>query len=333
MAERLGEMNLIRSLVSKEGDHERGTYYMKTGFRPDPTVIHPAFGAVITKELPDAALSIPLHVSLLGTGFPPRGGYLGDQYDAFRVFKPGNSLQNLRSRVADPRMNRRRDNLEVVSRAFSQGRVEIVEDTLHMETIERAKAMMDSPQIKAFDLTDEPASVKAKYGNNNFGQGCLVARRLVEQGVRAVEVNLSGFDSHANNHETQLARNKELDPAFAALILELKERDLFASTIVLCMGEFGRTPKINPLEGRDHWPTGFSCVVGGGGLASGVLIGETDPLGKNSSPKEPIQVQDLYATLFKQMGVDHVKEHFSPIGRPFPYSEGQPISKLCRKNV
>jgi uncharacterized protein (DUF1501 family) len=188
--------------------------------------------------------------------------------------------------------------------------------------------MMTSDQLKAFDLDDEPAAVQQKYGDSRFGRGCLVARRLIEQGVRAVEVTLDGFDSHANNFEAHKSNGAILDPALASLLRDLRERDLFASTVVLCIGEFGRTPEINNLGGRDHWPTGFSCLVGGGGLRSGVVIGETDPSGKKVEPADPIEVRDLFATIMHAAGVDPEHEIITPIGRPMAFSDGKPIERL-----
>ena len=188
--------------------------------------------------------------------------------------------------------------------------------------------MMSSKQLSAFEIKDEPQPLRDAYGDSVFGRGCLVARRLVETGVRAVEVTLQGFDSHTNNFSTHQDKAAKLDPAFAALISDLKQRDLLESTIVLCIGEFGRSPSINPLAGRDHWPSGFSCVVGGGGLQSGIVIGETDPTGKKIEPKDPINVNDLYATIFKTMAVDYKQETITPIGRPMVFCDGQPIERL-----
>ena len=165
-------------------------------------------------------------------------------------------------------------------------------------------AMMSSDQLKAFELEKEPQILVDAYGDTRFGRGCLVARRLVETGVRAVEVSLDGFDTHANNFEGHKTQAEILDPAFATLIDDLKQRDLLDSTIVLCLGEFGRTPKINGLDGRDHWPTGFSCVLGGGGLRSGVLIGATDPAGKKKDPTDPVPVENLFATILHTLGID-----------------------------
>ena len=155
--------------------------------------------------------------------------------------------------------------------------------------VERALTMMSSEQLKAFELTDEPEATVEAYGDSSFGRGCLVARRLVEQGVRSIEVNLNGFDSHANNYEAHKTNAAILDPGFAALLKDLKERDFWDSTVVLCIGEFGRTPNINPLEGRRSLAKGFSCLVGGGGMKRGQVIGETDPTGGKPEPSDPIK--------------------------------------------
>lgn len=328
MAERMDRVSLLRSLVSKEGDHERGTYFVKTGYRPDPTVRHPAIGAVITHQLSTAHLDIPAFVSLGYGEWPGRGGYLGDQYDAFRVVEAGQDVRNLRPRVGEERQQRRLAGLDVVTRAFRQGRAAQADKSLHEDTITRAIHMMTSEQLKAFELEDEPVERRARYGETNFGRGCLVARRLVETGVRAVEVTLPGFDSHANNFETQSLRAAELDVAFSSLLDDLVERDLLESTIVLCIGEFGRTPRINPLDGRDHWPNGFSAVVAGGGLRTGQVLGETDPSGEKTDPVRPIPVQDLYATLLRQLNIDPSLELITPIGRPLALCEGTPIPDL-----
>jgi hypothetical protein len=313
---------------------------MQTGYRPDPTVVHPALGAILSHGLQHDGLEIPSHVSLnSGDGFVvPRGGYLGDEFHAFRVTDPGRNLTNLSKRVDDDRQQRRLAGLEVVSGAFRQKRPLQSARTLHERVTSQALTMMSSEQLKAFEINDEPEEVKARYGDSNFGRGCLVARRLVETGVRAVQVVLSGFDSHANNFEVQKARANDLDPAFAALVADLAERDLLQSTVVLCIGEFGRTPWINPLAGRDHWPNGFSCVIGGGGLAAGQVIGETNPYqdvtepdqlsASKSMPADPVQIPDLFATIMHVMGLSPEQEILTPIGRPIKLTEGTPLERL-----
>ena len=328
VAEQLHHVSVIRSLVSKEGDHERASYMLKTGYRPEPTLVHPSIGAIATLELPDDRVEIPQFVSLGDSNFPPRGGFLGDRFDAYRIFNPGDNGQNLRPRVEDDRQGRRLKNLEVVSKSFRAGRSAKVEATLHQHTIDAALKMMSSKQLKAFDFKEEPAAVRESYGDSQFGKGCLVARRLLEEGVRSIEVALNGFDSHARNLEAHANRAKDLDPGLAALLKDLAERDLLQSTVVLVIGEFGRTPNINPAGGRDHWPTGFSCLLGGGGLQSGKLIGATDPTGEKKQPDKPVEVADLYATVLKSLGIDYEKEVITPIGRPMKYCAGKPIERL-----
>lgn len=328
LAEEIDGLNVIRSLTSKEGDHERGTYLVKTGFRPAPKLTHPAVGAMLVHAVPNPQIQIPQFVSLGGSQWPGRGGYLGDKFDAFRIFDPGRNIQNMRSRVPKERQTQRLKNLDVLSNSFANRRPFASQKTLHQEMVERALTMMSSEQLKAFELAEEPQATLAAYGDTSFGRGCLVARRLVEQGVRSIEVNLTGFDSHANNYEAHQTNAAILDPAFAALLKDLKERDLWDSTVVLCIGEFGRTPNINPLDGRDHWPKGFSCLVGGGGLKRGVVIGETDPEGAKPDPADPVEVKDLYATVFHLFGVPYQNQLDTPIGRPMPINEGQPIARL-----
>ena len=327
-AEQIQHLSVVRSLVSQEGDHERGAYFLKTGYRPDPTTIHPSLGALLTQQVPSDSVEIPLYVSLLNSEFPGRGGYFGDEYDPFKVFDPGTALHNMEAPVDRSRLAKREQSLAVVEQSFLQGRKVLAKGTLHAETIRKARRMMDSTQLNAFKVEEEPAERKAAYGDTSFGRGCLVARRLVETGVRAVEVNLSSFDTHANNFEFHTGHAKTLDPALAALIQDLKERDLLASTIVLVLGEFGRTPKINPLDGRDHWPTGFSCLIGGGGLATGRVIGATDPTGEKTAPTDPVSIQDLFATIIAQFGINGAHEMMTPIGRPMKLCEGKPLAAL-----
>lgn len=331
VAEQIGELNLIRSLISREGDHERGTVFMKTGYRPDPVLSFPAVSAIAAYKLPAPGLEIPAHVSLGDGPFPARGGFLGATHDAFRIYEPGRQITNMQPLVSDDRQQRRLDSLQVVSRAFAQGRRIQSANTLHQLTVERALQMMNSEQLKAFDIGSEPAAVRQAYGDSRFGRGCLVARRLLETGVRSIEVTLSGWDSHASNYEGHRTQAEILDPAFATLIQELKSRDLLQSTVVLCIGEFGRTPNINPLEGRDHWPKWFSCVVGGGGLTQGRFLGETDPDGA-ADAKDPIEVQDLYATILKTLGVNYAEEFQTSIGRPIAFSKGTPIERLMNSS-
>jgi uncharacterized protein (DUF1501 family) len=186
---------------------------------------------------------------------------------------------------------------------------------------------MTSEQLKAFDIKPEPAALRAAYGDTPFGRACLAARRLTEVGVRCVEVTLDGWDSHVNNHAVHRDRARELDPALAALVGDLKERGTLDKTVVLCTGEFGRTPKVNLAGGRDHWPNGFSLAIAGGGIQGGRVIGATDPEGLKD-PVDPLSIADVHATVFAALGLDPRKENVSPVGRPIQLSQGKPIRTL-----
>jgi uncharacterized protein (DUF1501 family) len=328
LADQMSSVALIRSMMSKEGDHERGTYLMKTGYRPDPTVEHPSIGAICCHELPVGRTDIPRHISILTGQWPSRGGFLGGEFDAFQAGDPQGPLPDVSAGVPTPRDLARVADLEVLERAFARGRRSRVDATLHRETLARARLMMTSEQLKAFDVSHEPASLRAEYGDTPFGRGCLAARRLTEVGVRCVEVTLDGWDTHVNNHAFQAAKVKTLDPAFAALLRDLKSRDALDRTIVLCCGEFGRTPKINLTAGRDHWTNGFSLALAGGGLRGGVAVGATDPEGVKD-PVRPATIEDVHATVLAALGLNPAKENVAPAtSRPIKLSAGRSIREL-----
>lgn len=327
VAEEMGSIALVRSMTSREGDHERGTYTMKTGWRPDPTVVHPSIGAILCHELPSGGTDIPRHVSILPNQWSARGGYLGDQYDAFRTGDPTQPVPDTKAHVGPKRDEERMKALSVVERAFAKGRSRRVEATLHADTIARARKMMTSEQLKAFDVSTEPLAVRRQYGDTAFGRACLAARRLTEVGVRCVEITLDGWDTHANNHALTKPLVATLSPAFAGLVRDLKKRGTLENTMVIVAGEFGRTPRINPVGGRDHWPTGFSVALAGGGIRGGVVVGETDPEG-GPKPKEPVKVGDLYATVLAAVGIESDRVHQTKIGRTVMYAEGSPVDAL-----
>lgn len=327
LADRMEHVALVRSVVSKEGDHERGTYTVKTGYRPSTTVVHPSIGAICCHQLPVGTTEIPRHVSILETQWPSVGGLLGKQYDAFKCHDPAQKVPDITAQVADERIRRRLADLEVVEAAFARGRSKTAAGTMHREAIASARSMMTSQQIEAFDVKREPKELLASYGDTPFGRGCLAARRLIEVGVRCVEVNLNGWDTHTNNHEGHSKLAPTLDAALSALIDDLRQRDLFDKTIILCGGEFGRTPTINPFDGRDHWPHGFTMLLAGGRLRGGVALGETDPEGGRTI-KDPYDVPDIHATVLTALGIDPAHEELAPIGRPIKLSEGKPIAAL-----
>ncbi len=331
-AELLPRLCLVRSMVGKEGDHERAVYQAKTGYQIDPSLVHPSIGAVVCHELPDTRLDIPAHISILPGQWPARGGHLGAQYDAFKIGDPTQPIPDVSARVAADRAARRLEHLDLVEQAFARGREPGLDQdrTLHREHIAQARRMMSSEQLAAFDVNEATAAERAAYGDTPFGRGCLAATRLVEAGVRCVEVTLDGWDTHANNHELQNSRAAILDTALAALIRDLIARDLLDQTLVVCGGEFGRTPKLNPLEGRDHWPDGFSFVLAGGGIRAGHVHGATDPSGAKQAPADPVRVADLHATLMHALGIDPAYEMMTSANRPIAFSEGRVIHDLLR---
>jgi hypothetical protein len=339
MAEQLHRVTLVRSIIGKEGDHERATYQMKTGWRPDPTVLHPSLGAILCHQTADN-LEIPRHVSILSRQWPGRGGYLGASYDSFRVNDPRDRVPNLRSNAPAERLERRVRALEeILEPGFARQRFADLDlkKTQHVTATRQALQMMASDQVSAFDIMQESQGVRQAFGDSAFGRGCLAAVRLIERGVRCVEVELNGWDSHADNHRLQLEQCRILDPALASLLQELERRELLASTLVVCGGEFGRTPKLNVLEGRDHWQHGFSWLMAGGPLRRGQVVGQTaaEPIPdggeKSDYVAEPVAVADLHATLLDSLGIDYRKELTTPIGRPLPLSEGQVVQACLER--
>lgn len=345
-AEQMHLATLIRSVVSKEGDHERATYHLKTGWRPDPTVVHPAIGSIVCHQSSDN-LEIPRHISINAGQWPPRGGYLGPSLDAFQTGDPQNPIPNLTAPADEPQMSRRLGPLlSAIETEFQRGRLRDLDRqrTLHQTATQEAVSMMNSSQLAAFDISQEGASTRAQFGDSSFGRGCLAAMRLLEAGVRCVEVELNGWDSHINNHELQKGRTQILDPALAATLKELERRELLEHTIVVCGGEFGRTPLHNPAGGRDHWPHGFSMLLAGGRFRRGHVHGETAATpdrsifdGKRYETLDPgsltegiITVPDLHATLLAALGIDPAEERMTPIGRPLKWSDGQVQASLMQ---
>jgi hypothetical protein len=276
-AEQLHHACLIRSMISKEGDHERATYHLKTGWRPDPTVVHPSIGSVLCHQSPNN-IEIPRHISILPTEWPARAGYLGPSLDAFQIGDPAEPIPNLTKRVSEDQMKTRLGTLlTTLENEFQRGRLANLDRqrTVHRMATERAVTMMSSEQLTAFDVKAEGAETLKRFGDNPFGRGCLAGIRLLSAGVRCVEIELNGWDSHVNNHQFQSANAKLLDSALAATLSELSQRGLLENTVVFCGGEFGRTPRINPAEGRDHWPHGFSVLLAGGNLRRGYVHGAT----------------------------------------------------------
>jgi Protein of unknown function (DUF1501) len=329
VAKQMKHLNVIRSLNSKEGNHERGQYMMHTGYAPNPTVVHPAFGSVLSYELGEKLenFDLPHCISINSGG--EGAGFLGMAHSPFVVNNPNGKIANLEppKGVEGMRMDRRIEMLRLAENNFLPNHGQNAVD--HKAVYAKTFRMMKSRYIKAFNLNDEPAAVREAYGKGSFGSGCLMARRLVEAGVSYVEVSLGGWDTHAdtfNTHKTRL--QPELDKGMGNLVADLAQRGLLEKTMVVWMGDFGRTPKINQNAGRDHWPRSWSVVMGGGGLKGGQAIGATDKDGVDIID-QPVGVMDLVATMAKGMGIDVATQYTTPRGRPIKVVDGgSPIPQL-----
>jgi len=329
-AKQMHHLNVIRSLDSKEGNHERGTYLMHTGYVPNPTVVHPGWGSSMAFEVGSRMDDFDLpHCVSINT--PGQGaGFLGMSYTPFMVQNPNAPIANLAppADVDELRLDRRLQLLSRVENDFikQRGAQPAVD---HKAVYAKTIRMMNSKYKDIFKLDNEPASVRDAYGKHSFGSGCLLARRLVEQGVTYVEVAMGGWDTHADNFDALSTRLlPELDQGMGALTADLASRGLLDDTLIVWMGEFGRTPRINPNAGRDHWPRSWSVVMGGGGMKSGQAIGATDKDGVDVADR-PVGVMDLVATMTKTMGISLDTQYTSPRGRPLKIVDGgTPIPEL-----
>jgi uncharacterized protein (DUF1501 family) len=201
-----------------------------------------------------------------------------------------------------------------------------VED--HKALYTGASQMVLSPRLKAFDVSQESDALRDRYGRNPFGQGCLLARRLVEAGVTFVEVASNGWDTHQDNFTRVKTLSESVDPAFAALVGDLKERGMLPKTLVIWMGEFGRTPKINPRTGRDHYPRAFNVALAGGGVKGGQVVGATSTDGTTVSER-PVSVPDLFCSFYHALKINPRKENMTTLGRPIKLIDGgQPVQEL-----
>jgi hypothetical protein len=329
VAREMQHLSLVRSLVTNEGSHERGRVLMHTARQPNPTTSFPSIGAVASQQLTEKDLAIPGFISI---GRPADGpGFLGMNYAPFTVQNPGQPPENIRppSTVGeDLRIYRRQQLFYALEEDFAR-RGEAAR--AHKDIYGKAFNLVASRDGKrVFDLSSEKTSLIQAYGDNGFGKGCLLARKLVEAGVTCVEVDLGGWDNHAGIFPT-LKRDRlpVLDKGMGTLVKDLVDRGLWENTVVVWMGEFGRTPKINQNAGRDHWARCWSVVVGGGDLKGGQVVGSTNADGMEVASR-PVTVSDLFATLYKGLGIDPNLQIRDTIGRPHGISgeNGKPIEEL-----
>jgi hypothetical protein len=307
---------LVRGMSTGEGAHPRAKYNLHTGYREGQGgLVHPSLGAIVAKEVgkPDAAL--PAFVAIGNRSYG--SGFLGPEYQPLTVQDAGRGVDDLKALVDGRQFADRLSLLDEMERAF-HGEYKAPVITDHKTTYERAVRLMNAKEAKAFDLSQEPAAGRARYGTGRFADGCLMARRLVEVGVPFVEVGLGGWDTHQDNFDRVKALSGQLDTPAAALIEDLKQRGLLDSTLVIWMGEFGRTPNINTRgakPGRDHYPRAWTLAMWGGGVAGGRVYGKTDADGAAVTDGKA-GAADFLATVCELMGIDHTRQNDTPTGRP-----------------
>jgi hypothetical protein len=339
LARQFKHLSIIRSLNSKEGDHDRGTRTMNTGRQPNPLLDYPSIGSVLAyyqaqdvEAMKNADL--PAFISVGG----PRGGagFLGMKYAPFNVQNAGSPPENVQSAVDDYRTARRAALFQRVEAGLNTN-VPMDAARAHREVYEKALSLVVSTRKDVFGLDREidgkpiDPKLKEEYGTDGFGRAALLARKLVEAGTAAVQITLGGWDLHNNTH-TALAgqRLPVLDKAMSTLVKDLDQRGKLKDTVILWMGDFGRTPRINQNAGRDHWSRCWSVVLGGGDIKGGVVYGATDKDGTSVTENE-VQVADLYGTVYKALGIDPTPETNASIrdnlGRPYYIASEKPNEK------
>lgn len=319
LSKQMHHCSLIRSIAGTQGAHGRATYNLQTSYNQSANLIHPGFGSVVVHEKQKVG-DLPAYVSVSGRA--PRSSYLGQSCEAYFVGNPGEKDPYLSfpEGIHKERGNARLERLAKFNNRFAgSNRNAALEAT--QTSIEDAVRLMRSPALKAFELDKVPTATLNRYGDTAFGRGALLAKQLVETGVRFVQVNRGGFDTHSENFAAMRNHGEIMDPALASLIEDLAESGMLDKTLVVMLSEFGRTPKINMNAGRDHYPSVFSCFMAGGGTTGGQVIGSSDENGEQ--PKDrPVQVPDLHATFCHALGIDSEKEVITPLARPMKLVDG-----------
>jgi uncharacterized protein (DUF1501 family) len=349
VAKHMDKLSIIRSMRTQERNHPQATIETMTGHRPIPALKFPSFGSIVSKELgsrnnmpPFVVVPAPNGASFLYYQEAFQAAFIGSEYDGMVLPDPSQPDfkvpdLSLPKTISAESIDDGRTMLKIVDQYYRQ-KEEIAEFAKMDVFEEQALKMLLSPHVKeAFDLSKESEKTKDAYGRHRVGQSVLLARRLVEAGCRFVTAagyKENQWDTHGDN-EKHLRDDlvPYLDQTLSTLMEDLKQRGLLESTIVMVTGEFGRTPAINPNRGRDHWPDCWSLVVGGGGIPGGRIVGASDKDGAYVADR-PVSLGDLYATVYKAMGIDWTKTYMSPIARPvyiangFEDTAGTPIKEL-----
>lgn len=320
---------VINSMTSKQGAHEQAQYVMRTSYEMRGTIQHASLGAWHHRVAGRLNGTLPGHVIIGGGADLPSAGYFPPQYQALPIGSADAGLQNatLPRGVDEDRFQRRMKKLAELNEAFA-ARNKHRGVKAYSDSYEDAVRLMNSSDLNAFDIGQEAGSIRGAYGNSNFGKGCLLARRLVEQGVRFVEVMAGGWDTHADNFDRLDDLCPPVDQAVGALIADLFARGLLEDTLVVLATEFGRTPDIDPDQGRNHYPKAFSAMLAGGGVRGGRRYGKTDKEGREVVD-DPVSIQDFNATIAYAAGIplDHVVTSAS--GRPFKVADkGSAVTEI-----
>jgi hypothetical protein len=320
---------ILRGMSTGEGAHGRAKYYMHTGYKEGQGgLTYPSIGSIASAEIGRSDAAMPNYVAI---GRSYGAGFLGARHAPLVVNDPTRGVENLKPLVSSGHFDDRMGLLQEMEQAFYRDyKSDASAD--HKTTYQRAVTLMQSKEAKAFDLSLEPASSRATYGSGRFADGCLLARRLVESGVSFVEVTLGGWDTHQNNFDRVKQLSQQVDPALSALVTDLKQRSLLDSTLIVWMGEFGRTPRINARgakPGRDHYPRAWSTLMIGGGIKGGQVVGKTDKEGATVVERS-ISALDFMATVCQLLGIDAKKQNHTPIGRPIRIVDkgANPIKEL-----
>jgi len=320
LAGAMKDLCLIRSMNSKEGSHPRATYLMHTGYLPTASVKYPTLGSIVASELGQPASQLPSFVRIGNGRLGDGAGLLGVDFDPFLLQSAERLPDNTSITTREERYKRRLGLLGQIESSYAAaGGKQEVEN--HRKVYQQASKMILSPKMDAFEIDKEPQKVRDAYGSGSFASGCLMARRLIEAGVTFVEVQAGNWDTHDDNFSRSKNLCGQIDKPFAALVNDLKSRGMLERTLVVWMGEFGRTPKINPRGGRDHYPRAFNVALAGAGVKGGQVIGKTDAGGTNVKDR-PVGVADLLRTICHTLKIDPDKENMSSIGRPIKLVDG-----------
>ncbi len=310
----MNEICLLRGMYGPEGSHPRASYWAQTGYLPSASIKHPAIGTHVSHHIGNLEADLPSFVRV-GPGRNLTGsGLLGVDHDPFKIASPNQKPANTEIPTTKPRFTRRLSLLEQLELDSTRSGAEHWTKA-NRKVYGKAARMITSPLMEAFDLQRESVSTREAYGQSDFAAGCLMARRLIESGVTFVEVTSSNWDTHFDNYERTSDLCSEVDRPYARLLTDLKDRGLLETTLVIWMGEFGRTPRINGRGGRDHFPRAYSVALAGCGIQSGKVIGRTSDSGEEIVEGKH-SVPDLLTTIYDKLGIDAFHENMSSVGRP-----------------